>query len=454
MSDLADKESPWIHPAAVAALLRGGLVEAKDVPAMVRLYVRSQVEWHQRAGRDYWEGNGKIARTLGVPLHQVENAIRRSITISRENKGKGRRESKRFLVAEAARSADGDSQIDGCHQSDRRVETVKMTGDTSQIGGCHRNRRFRKEEKGCEEEGREEQAEPACLPVQVHSLISEKESMEILKGYHLLDPQGLSQAFYDLLSRSTGAPLNATEDDIGYAARCLRSLPDEFRRPEVLSAWLVWYCRTRPRKRDKSWWLTSFAGSWGAYRPIAQAEAAATEKAETRRRRAACRRQQKKEEKRRQALHEAFVAGLPTEESVIAAIEAVPAPPTFGYNDSVHWVGELLGAPGLDLHHESTTWEYDYIMAAYQVVEFNPQRMILETKKFAVNVAIETLEELRGDICRHGLEPKTIRWRRFCDHFGFDTAWPGRTVIDVPENAVDYRNEHLAEPDGGTDIPV
>ena len=436
------RKSPWIHPEAIAALVQNGRIEDKDIPALIRLYVLSQIEWHRKADTDYWEGNEAIAKALGVPLHKVENAIRRSAAISRDNGGKGRGADKRFAVTEPAKPSGNTSQIDGCHQSDRRVETVKLTDATSQIDGCHRNRRKRNKDKVTQKEGREE--EPASLPVvNSSSFRSEEEAGEIRKKYDLVDPHGLSQAYYAFLSKCTGYPLNASEKDIGYAAKCLDALSgDNLRRPDVISAWLVWWCMARPKKRDRTWWFTSFSGSWGGFRQQAIALAEATDEAERERQEAERRRQQEQEESERRAGHDAFVAGLPTDEDVAAALLAVPKPATFGYNDSVRWVDELAAATGLMLKIENSTYDYGYIKSAYRKVGYDPEEMISQTLRFFAGIAVGVLKRLREDEERDEIKPLKVRWESFCRHFGLEERDARLCRHLIPEEALNYREQN------------
>lgn len=442
------RESPWIHPEAIAALVQNGRIENKDIPALIRLYVLSQIEWHRKAGRDYWEGNGTIAKALGVPLHMVENAIRRSAAISRDNGGKGRGADKRFAVTEPAKPSGNTSQIHGCHQSDRRVETVKLTGATSQIDGCHRNRRQRNKDKVTQKEGREE--EPASLPVvNSSSFRSEEEAGEIRKKYDLVDPHGLSQAYYAFLSKCTGYPLNASEKDIGYAAKCLDALSgNNLRRPDVISAWLVWWCMARPKKRDRTWWFTSFSGSWGGFREQAIALAEAADEVERERQEAERQRQREQEEAEHRTRREAFVAGLPTEATIASAIEAVPDPETFGHNDSLRWMSDLVKSTGLKLVMASSPYEYSYIEIAYRAVGYDPVKMILKTKQLFLRIADDVLGQLHGDESRDKLVPTKIKWDVFCRHFGQDEGRARVHPHRIPDGARDYRR---TASDGGRD---
>ena len=441
MADRRDRERPWIHPEAVAALVKEGLVEPKDIPALIRLYVRAQIEWHRKADKDYWEGNEAIAKALGVPLYKVENAIRRSAVMSRNNGGKGRGADKRFTVTESAKPTESTSHIDGCHQSDRRVETVNLADATSQIDGCHRNRRKRNKDKVTQKEGREE--EPTSLPVRDSSSFkSEEEFREVLTEYDLVDSRELPHAYYSLLTKCTGSPITASEKDIDFAARCLEALPENLRRPDVISAWLVWWCMARPRKRDKTWWFTSFSGSWSEFHQKAIAIAEAADEAERERREAERQRQREQEEAERRAKREAFVAGLPTGEDVAAALFEVPEPATFGYNYSVHWVKELAAATGLMLKIENSTYEYGYINSAYRKVDYDPDKMILETLRFFANIAVGVLKRLREDEDRLEIGPLKVRWESFCRHFGLE-EWDARLCRHlIPEEALNYREQN------------
>ena len=451
-----NKVRPWIHPEAIAALVREGQIEDKDITAMIRLYVRVQVAWHQKANRGYWEGNETIAKELGVPLHQVENAIRRSAAISRENDGKGRGKNKRFVMVEPAITPAEDSQIDGCHQSDRRMETVKLTDDTSQIDGCHRNRRKRKEDKGTQKVGRKDRAsrraKPTCLPDgDSSSMITEEEAEGMLAKYDLMDPHELPRAYYSLLSKCSGAPLNAAEKDIAFAIKFLDSLPANLRRREVISAGLVWYCRSRPKTRDKTWWFTSFSGSWGDFRSRAEtiAEAAATMEQEQRE--AECRREKEGQEADRKAKHEAFVAELPARESVVAAIKAVSAPETFGYNDALKWIGTLVASPGLGLTMENSPYEYKYIESAYRTVQYEPRAMIEKTRVFFGRIILKVLERLRGDEACHELMPMKIKWENFCDHFGLEERKARLCPFRIPAGALKCINSRDSGQQDSTD---
>ena len=145
------------------------------------------------------------------------------------------------------------------------------------------------------------------------------------------------------------------------------------------------------------------------------------------------------------------MAELPARESVVAAIKAVSAPETFGYNDALKWIGTLVAAPGLGLTMENSPYEYKYIESAYRTVQYEPRAMIEKTKVFFGRIILKVLERLRGDEACHELMPMKIKWENFCDHFGLEERKARLCPFRIPAGALKCINSRDSGQQDSTD---
>lgn len=491
------REAPWIHPGAVADLIRSGEAEERDRPALIRLYIRAQMAFFGKPGKsgkakDYWPDNQTIADCLGVDEYDVQNALRYS-DIERIDGGKGRGQDKRFRIVKKERNHGGKKakrkngkrgkrktsnqrgqsvsenvkstlaprNNDVCQQSNLRMQHVEST---SAIGV---------EGDGLENNGREGEgggrpcadaplpkSPPPVSPDSFKNLTAE-EALKFLEPFNLLEAGGLSQGYYDAIAKVSGCYRKTADDlDVTSATKCLDGLPPDYRRPEILAGWILWRARQLPCKWNKNThYFTKFEDTWPEYLPSAsktlegfleaeraqEAEEASTRMAERER-------QWEQEQAERRAKHEAFVAELPARESVVAAIKAVSAPETFGYNDALKWIGTLVAAPGLRLFMEKSPYEYKYIESAYRAVQYKPGAMIEKTKVFFGRIFLMVLEQLRGDEVSHELMPMNIKWENFCDHFGLEERKARLCPFRIPSGAINYKNPIASDGPDGADI--
>ena len=309
------REAPWIHPGAVADLIRSGEAEDRDRPALIRLYIRAQMNLFAKPGKsgkgkNYWPDNQTIADSLGVSTSDIQNALRDS-DIERIDGGKGRGEDKRFRIVKKERNHGGkkkkrkkvkggkrkkgkrvkrktsnlrgqsDSKnvkltsaarnIDVCQQSNLRVRHVKSTCATGLEGDG-----LEKKRDECEGGGKPRACarRPGSPPPDRCFSFSEKkaeEAKEFLDGFDLLDDAGLALAYYGLVSRVCGASLTDGSDDADKAKMLLKSVPAGFRKRETIRSWMIWYVsRLAPRWDKATHYLTRFSDSWSAYRPLAE----------------------------------------------------------------------------------------------------------------------------------------------------------------------------------------
>ena len=315
------REAPWIHPGAVADLIRSGEAEDRDRPALIRLYIRAQMNLFANPGKsgkgkNYWPDNQTIADSLGVSTSDIQNALRDS-DIERIDGGKGRGEDKRFRIVKKERNHGGKKKkrkkvkggkskkvkggkekkgrrpgrkipkektrkshvkstcgarnIDVCQQSNLRVRHVKSTCATGLEGDG-----LEKKRDECEGGGKPRACarRPGSPPPDRCFSFSEKkaeEAKEFLDGFDLLDDAGLALAYYGLVSRVCGASLIDGSDDADKAKMLLKSVPAGFRKRETIRSWMIWYVsRLAPRWDKATHYLTRFSDSWSAYRPLAE----------------------------------------------------------------------------------------------------------------------------------------------------------------------------------------
>lgn len=496
------REAPWIHPGAVADLIRSGEAEERDRPALIRLYIRAQMAFFGKPGKsgkakDYWPDNQTIADCLGVDEYDVQNALRYS-DIERIDGGKGRGQGKRFRIVKKERNHGGKKakrkkgQRKKGQRGKRKMsnqrdqsdsENVESTSDPRNIDGCQQSNQHLQhvestsaigvegdglEIKGEEGEGggspcacaREPKTPPPVSPDSFKNLTAE-EAWKFLEPFNLLEATGLSQGYYDAIAKVSGCYRKIADDlDVTSATKCLDGLPPDYRRSEILAGWIHWRACRLPRKWNKeTHYFTKFEDTWPEYLETAtktlegfleaeraqEAEEASTRMAERER-------QWEQEQAERRAKHEAFVAELPARESVVAAIKAVPGPETFGYNDAVKWIGTLVAAPGLGLVMERSPYEYSYIESAYRAVEYASGAMIERTKAFFGRINIKVLEQLRGDEASQELKPMKIKWENFCDHFGLDDRKARLCGFRIPSGAINYKNPTPSDGPDGADI--
>ena len=494
------REAPWIHPEAVAALIRSGEAEDRDRPALIRLYIRAQMAFFGKPGqsgkaKDYWPDNQTIADCLGVDEYDVQNALRYS-DIERIDGGKGRGQNKRFMIVKKGRNHGGkkgkrktsnlrdqsDSEnvestsatrnIDVCQQSNQRLQHVESTSATGWEGDGL-------EIKGEEGEGggslracaREPKAPPPVVSQDSCKIQSKEESLEFLKEFNLLDPQGLSKGYYGLLAKVSGARLHDGKDkDAFFAGKCLEDLPADFKRAEILTDWIYWYTsRLGSRWNMETHYFTRFSDTWKAFRPQAITILKDLKSIDEERRKEELLQKEEQEEAERirqeaqdalqaaederlgqeeqfkqQTRHNDFVASLPAKDSIIASIMAVPDPATLRRKDYVEWLDALLGAAGLNIVIMPDHNDWGYIRNAFKAVGFDPRRFIERTREYAVANAGHFHGRLKADVSIHQARRCVLKWESYPEFFGVDMIRPESCAFEIPKHLLDYQT--LAPP--------
>lgn len=512
------KEAPWIHPEAVADLIRSGQAEDRDRPALIRLYIRAQMAFFGKPGqsgkaKDYWPDNQTIADCLGVDEYDVQNALRYS-DIERIDGGKGRGQDKRFMIVKKGRNHGGKKgkrkkgmskkgkgkkgkskkgkrgkrktsnqrgqsvsenvestsaprNIDVCQQSNQRLQHVELTSATGGEGDGL-------EIMGLEGEGggslraraREPKAPPPVVSQDSFKIRTAEDATEYLKTYDLLMAEGFSQGYYDVIAMVSGCYHRTVDDlDVTSAELLLKNFPSDFKRPEILANWIYWRAGHLPAKwNKKTHFFTKFEDTWEDFRSQAETILKDLKSIDEERRKVELLQQEEREEAerirqeaqdalqaaederlereeraRQQARHDAFVASLPAEDSIIASIMAVPDLETFGYNEYLEWLNAMIDAVGLKLVLESSPYYYSYFKAAYRTVGFAPAEMITQTQQFIERVASGVLRGLRDNVAQYELMPRKVTWEMYCEHFGLIERNDRLCGCEIPKGALEYR---------------
>lgn len=337
------REAPWIHPDVVAGLIRSGEVEDRDRPALIRLYIRAQLNLFAKPGKsgkgkNYWPDNQTIAESLGVSKSDIQNALRDS-DIERIDGGKGRGENKRFRivkkdrnhggkkdkskkgkskkdkrgkrktsnqrgqsVSENVESTSAPRNIDVCQQSNQRLQHVESTSATGGEGDGL-------EIKGLEGEGggslraraREPKAPPPVVSQDSFKIRTAEDATEYLKTYDLLKAEGFSQGYYDVIAMVLGCYHRTVDDlDVTSAEFLLKDFPSDFKRPEILAKWIYWRARQLPAKwNKKTHFITKIEETWEAFHPQAETILKDLKEGDEERRKAELRQQEEQEEAER-----------------------------------------------------------------------------------------------------------------------------------------------------------
>lgn len=436
----------------VPTYLKLGVLNRRDA---VALFISSGVFEFGRDGKPYVESGETIAKALGMPpkaFRDTVSGLKKAGIIGRTGKNGDRLRDRRWFIPAIEPSLHlkkTAGENGGDRRCERRVTAGVDGGATAGVDGGHLR------ESGSErirDEANKEEEEPKTPPPFPRSSskkMTAEESREFLKPYDPRVAEGFSRGYYALIAKVSGCRLHAAKElDVSSAELCLRDLPPEYRRPEILWGWAHDYARRLPRRWSKeTHYFTKFEDSWTEYRPTADRILEEIRKAE----RAQQAAEHAEREAERRARHEAFVAGLPADEDVAAALLAVPKPATFGYNDSVRWVDELAAATGLMLKIENSTYDYGYIKSAYRKVGYDPGEMIRQTLRFFAGIAVGVLKRLREDEERDEIKPLKVRWESFCRHFGLEERDARLCRHRIPEEALNYRGSPRDGPCQGTD---
>ena len=489
------REAPWIHPEAVADLIRSGEAEDRDRPALIRLYIRAQMAFFGKPGqsgkaKDYWPDNQTIADCLGVDEYDVQNALRYS-DIERTDGGKGRGQDKRFRIVKKecnhggkkvgrktsyqrgqsdsnnVNSTSATRNIDVCEQSNQRLQHVESTSATGLEGDGL-------EIKGMEGEGggslracaRGPKTPPPVVSQDSFKMRTAEEAMEFLKPYDLLEAKDLSQGYYDVIAKVSGCYHRTAVDlDVTSAELLLKEFPSDFKRPEILANWIYWRACQLPAKwNKKTHFFTKFEDTWEDFRSKAETILKDLKVGDEERRKIELRqreeqaeaerirqeaqdalqavedeRLEREERARQQIRHNAFVASLPAEDSIIPAVMAVPEPATLRRKDYVAWLDALLKATGLMLIMKPDDNDWGYIRNAYKAVGFDPRKFISLTRDFVVAMASGFHGRLKEDVNIHKPTNCVLRWHNYPYYFGVDLFHPEACAFDIPNRLLDYQ---------------
>ena len=428
----------------VPLYLKLGVLNRRDA---VALFISSGVFEFGRDGKPYKESGETIAKALGMPPEAFRDTVsdlKKAGIIGRTGKNGDRLRDRRWFIPAIEPSLHlkmTAGENGGDRRCERRVTAGVNGGATAGVNGglLRESGSERIKDEVNKEEEEKPRTPPPASPDSFKKLTAE-EAWEFLKQYDPLVAEEFSRGYYALIAKVSGCRLHAAKElDVSSAELCLRDLPPEYRRPEILWGWVLDYARRLPRRWSRdTHYFTKFEDSWEEYLPTANGlleEIKETERAQQAE-------EQAKLDAERRAKHKAFAAGLPTDEDVAAALLKVPGPATFGYNDSVRWVNELATATGLMLKIEDSTYEYGYIKSAYRKVDYDPDKMILETLRFFANIAVGVLKRLREDEDRLEIGPLKVRWESFCRHFGLEERDARLCRHLIPEEALNYREQN------------
>lgn len=293
------REAPWIHPEAVADLIRSSEAEERDRPALIRLYIRAQMNFFGKPGKsgkskDYWPDNQTISECLGVPEYDVQNALRYS-DIERIGGGKGRGQGKRFRIvkkewnhggkkvgrktsnqrdqsdSENVESTSAPRNIDVCQQSNQRLQHVESTSATGLEGDGLENNEVEGEGGGSlRAYAREPKTPPPLVPQVSFKKLTAEEAMGFLNDFDLVNPKSLAMAYYGLIAKIHGASLLDGSADDEKATLLLKGIP-EFQQQDIIASWMIWYVfQLSPKWNGDTHYLTRFSASWAKYSDMAK----------------------------------------------------------------------------------------------------------------------------------------------------------------------------------------
>ena len=290
--------------------------------------------------------------------------------------------------------------------------------------------------------------------------------MGFLKPYALLVPKDFSQGYYDVIAKVSGCYHRTADDlDVTSAELFLKDFPSDFKRPEILANWIYWRAGHLPAKwNKKTHFFTKFEDTWEDFRSQAETILKALKSIDEERRKVELLQQEEREEAerirqeaedalwaaeeerlereeraRQQALHDAFVASLPAEDSIIPAVMAVPDPATLRRKDYVAWLDAMLKATGFMLVMKPDGNDWSYIRNAYMATGLDPRKFISLTRDFVVAKAGWFLGRLKEDINIHKPIKCEFKWDNYPDYFGVDMFHPEACACDIPRHLLDYQ---------------
>ena len=293
-----------------------------------------------------------------------------------------------------------------------------------------------------------------------------EEAMEFLKPYDLLEAKDLSQGYYDVIAKVSGCYHRTAVDlDVTSAELLLKEFPSDFKRPEILANWIYWRACQLPAKwNKKTHFFTKFEDTWEDFRSKAETILKDLKVGDEERRKIELRqreeqaeaerirqeaqdalqavedeRLEREERARQQIRHNAFVASLPAEDSIIPAVMAVPEPATLRRKDYVAWLDALLKATGLMLIMKPDDNDWGYIRNAYKAVGFDPRKFISLTRDFVVAMASGFHGRLKEDVNIHKPTNCVLRWHNYPYYFGVDLFHPEACAFDIPNRLLDYQ---------------
>lgn len=452
--------------------LKLGVLNKRDAVAQ---YIASGVIEFGRQGKPYMESGETIAKALALPSEAFRDTVsdlKKAGIIGRTGKNGDRLRFRRWFIPalEPFISLKMTAGINGGdRRSERRVTAGINGGGTAGVNGGHLRESGSEKNQGevNKEEEEETQAPPPIVSQDSFKIGTAEDATEYLKTYDLLMAEGFSQGYYDVIAMVSGC-YHRTVDalDVTSAELLLKEFPSDFKRPEILANWIYWRACQLPRKWNKqTHFFTKFEDTWEAFRR-SQAETilkdlkvideerrkvelrhqAEREEAEKIRQEAQDalqavedERLEREEQARQQTRHDAFVASLPVEESVIASIKAVPDPATLRHKDYRAWLDALLEAAGLNIVMRPDHNDWGYIRNAFKAVGFDPRRFIERTREYAVAKARHFHGRLKADVSVHKPMRCITEWESYPEFFGVDMIRPESCAFEIPKHLLDYQ---------------
>lgn len=461
--------SSFIARELVPQYLKLGVLNKRDAVAQ---YIASGVIDYGRQGKPYMESGETIAKALDIASEAFRDTVsdlKKAGIIGRTGKNGDRLRSRRWFIP-AIDPFISLKMTAGINGGDRRCErrvTAGLDGGASAgvNGGLLRESGS---DKIMDEENKEEEKTKTPPPVVSQDSIKKvtaEDAMGFLKPYALLVPKDFSQGYYDVIAKVSGCYHRTADDlDVTSAELFLKDFPSDFKRPEILANWIYWRACQLPAKwNKKTHFFTKFEDTWEAFRSQAETILKDLKEGDEERRKDELRQREEQAEAermrqdaedalwaaeeerleregraRQQTLHNAFVASLPAEDSIIPAVMAVPDPATLRRKDYVAWLDAMLKATGLMLVMKPDCNDWSYIRNAYKAAGLDPRKFISLTRDFVVAKAGMFLGRLKEDINIHKPVKCELKWDNYPDYFGADLFHPEACAFDIPKHLLDY----------------
>lgn len=462
--------SSFIARELVPQYLKLGVLNKRDAIAQ---YIASGVIDFGRQGKPYMESGETIAKALDIPSEAFRDTVsdlKKAGIIGRTGKNGDRLRSRRWFIPaiEPFISLKKTAGINGGDRRSERRVTAGVDGGASAgvNGGLLRESGSDKIMDEVNQEEEKTKTPPPDISQDSFKIRTAEDAMGFLKPYDLLVPKDFSQGYYDVIAELSGCYHRTVDDlDVTSAELFLKDFAPDFKRPEILANWIYWRACQLPAKwNKKTHYFTKFEDTWEAFRTQAETILKDLKEADDERRKVELLQQEEREEAerirqeaedalwaaeeerlereeraRQQALHDAFLASLPAEDSIIPAVMAVPDPATLRRKDYVAWLDAMLKATGFMLVMKPDGNDWSYIRNAYMATGLDPRKFISLTRDFVVAKAGWFLGRLKEDINIHKPIKCEFKWDNYPDYFGVDMFHPEACACDIPRHLLDYQ---------------